>query len=301
MGAERGLWVEPQEINAYVERGGEGGLAGGYMDVDERGQGQGQGQGLGLGLGLRGKRRIVDDDDDDDDEGGGASSSSSGGGVDTKRPRAEGSDSGALSLRPSTSYSSSISASSLAVTTAAAAAAAASRAPPGLWSFSPQDVLATFRAQHSGAEGGARAEGGEGAQGGGSVGASLSRLTPASYTESSAGSAAEISAGAAAIAFSDASAAAATAVATKNPADPPVHGPSGLGTQGGLGEDLPDLPDTAEDSPDTAERSLARVMQKRDFTRMRVVGQFNLGFIIAELRGDLYILDQHACDEKVRV
>ncbi|KAJ1440519.1 hypothetical protein B484DRAFT_343451 [Ochromonadaceae sp. CCMP2298] len=33
---------------------------------------------------------------------------------------------------------------------------------------------------------------------------------------------------------------------------------------------------------------------------MRILGQFNLGFIIAELRGDLYILDQHACDEKHR-
>lgn len=33
---------------------------------------------------------------------------------------------------------------------------------------------------------------------------------------------------------------------------------------------------------------------------MRVIGQFNLGFIIAEVDGDLYILDQHACDEKYR-
>jgi DNA mismatch repair protein PMS2 len=33
---------------------------------------------------------------------------------------------------------------------------------------------------------------------------------------------------------------------------------------------------------------------------MQIVGQFNLGFIIAELRGDLFILDQHACDEKYR-
>ena len=33
---------------------------------------------------------------------------------------------------------------------------------------------------------------------------------------------------------------------------------------------------------------------------MRIIGQFNLGFIIAELRDDLFILDQHACDEKYR-
>lgn len=34
---------------------------------------------------------------------------------------------------------------------------------------------------------------------------------------------------------------------------------------------------------------------------MRILGQFNLGFVIAELDGDLYILDQHACDEKYRL
>jgi DNA mismatch repair ATPase MutL len=43
-----------------------------------------------------------------------------------------------------------------------------------------------------------------------------------------------------------------------------------------------------------------RVSLLQDFPRMRVVGQFNLGFILAELEGDLYILDQHACDEKYR-
>ena len=31
---------------------------------------------------------------------------------------------------------------------------------------------------------------------------------------------------------------------------------------------------------------------------MKVLGQFNLGFIIARLGDDLFILDQHACDEK---
>lgn len=39
---------------------------------------------------------------------------------------------------------------------------------------------------------------------------------------------------------------------------------------------------------------------------MRIIGQFNLGFIIAELNNpttstsDLFIFDQHACDEKYR-
>jgi len=31
---------------------------------------------------------------------------------------------------------------------------------------------------------------------------------------------------------------------------------------------------------------------------MEVVGQFNLGFIIARLNQDLFIVDQHAADEK---
>jgi DNA mismatch repair protein PMS2 len=37
-----------------------------------------------------------------------------------------------------------------------------------------------------------------------------------------------------------------------------------------------------------------RVFNKADFAEMQSVGQFNLGFIIAKLRGDLFIVDQHA-------
>lgn len=33
---------------------------------------------------------------------------------------------------------------------------------------------------------------------------------------------------------------------------------------------------------------------------MQVLGQFNDSFIVARLGRDLYILDQHACDEKRR-
>lgn len=33
---------------------------------------------------------------------------------------------------------------------------------------------------------------------------------------------------------------------------------------------------------------------------MEVIGQFNLGFIIALLENDLFIIDQHATDEKFR-
>lgn len=36
------------------------------------------------------------------------------------------------------------------------------------------------------------------------------------------------------------------------------------------------------------------------FRHLHVLGQFNLGFIIARTGSDLFILDQHACDEKFR-
>jgi DNA mismatch repair protein PMS2 len=40
-------------------------------------------------------------------------------------------------------------------------------------------------------------------------------------------------------------------------------------------------------------------LSKQDFRRMTVIGQFNLGFILAKCRNNhLWILDQHACDEK---
>ncbi|WFD20658.1 ATP-binding mismatch repair protein [Malassezia caprae] len=48
--------------------------------------------------------------------------------------------------------------------------------------------------------------------------------------------------------------------------------------------------------------ALERVLAKSDFGQMRVVGQFNLGFIIARRitpdMDDLFIIDQHAADEK---
>ena len=37
---------------------------------------------------------------------------------------------------------------------------------------------------------------------------------------------------------------------------------------------------------------------KSDFARMQVIGQFNSGFIIAELDSDVFIVDQHAADER---
>jgi len=49
---------------------------------------------------------------------------------------------------------------------------------------------------------------------------------------------------------------------------------------------------------DAAAVALQRVLKKEDFQRMQVLGQFNLGFIIGKLDSDLFIIDQHASDEK---
>jgi len=57
-----------------------------------------------------------------------------------------------------------------------------------------------------------------------------------------------------------------------------------------------------------AEEKLSLTISKSDFAKMRIVGQFNLGFILAtrtsspqssaETSSDLFIIDQHASDEK---
>ncbi|WFD35497.1 ATP-binding mismatch repair protein [Malassezia cuniculi] len=51
-----------------------------------------------------------------------------------------------------------------------------------------------------------------------------------------------------------------------------------------------------------AEATLERVIEKGDFGEMEVIGQFNRGFIIVRRRvrgmDDLFIIDQHAADEK---
>lgn len=48
------------------------------------------------------------------------------------------------------------------------------------------------------------------------------------------------------------------------------------------------------------ESDLRKTLQKSSFRQMDVLGQFNLGFIIAKHGSDLYIIDQHAADEKKR-
>ncbi|KAI9799544.1 MAG: hypothetical protein M1825_004470 [Sarcosagium campestre] len=48
----------------------------------------------------------------------------------------------------------------------------------------------------------------------------------------------------------------------------------------------------------SAEETLSLTVSKADFAHMRIVGQFNLGFILAARGPDLFIIDQHASDEK---
>lgn len=50
--------------------------------------------------------------------------------------------------------------------------------------------------------------------------------------------------------------------------------------------------------PIEAGTHLDRVFRKSEFEHAEIVGQFNLGFIVARFGRDLFILDQHASDEK---
>lgn len=49
---------------------------------------------------------------------------------------------------------------------------------------------------------------------------------------------------------------------------------------------------------EAADRELSRLFRQEWFTQLRVIGQFNRGFIIGQLSKDLFIIDQHASDEK---
>lgn len=46
------------------------------------------------------------------------------------------------------------------------------------------------------------------------------------------------------------------------------------------------------------EDGLRKHLSKSDFLKIEVVGQFNLGFIIGKLGNELFLIDQHASDEK---
>lgn len=64
-----------------------------------------------------------------------------------------------------------------------------------------------------------------------------------------------------------------------------------------MGEDEDELP-----AGKTVEERLSLTVSKADFAEMRIIGQFNLGFILAVRPGvshdELFIIDQHASDEK---
>ena len=51
---------------------------------------------------------------------------------------------------------------------------------------------------------------------------------------------------------------------------------------------------------DRAETELRKELSKDSFNSMEILGQFNLGFIITKLSNHLFIIDQHATDEKYR-
>ncbi|XP_076616947.1 mismatch repair endonuclease PMS2 isoform X2 [Chaetodon auriga] len=48
----------------------------------------------------------------------------------------------------------------------------------------------------------------------------------------------------------------------------------------------------------SAEDELKREISKDMFKQMEIIGQFNLGFIITKFNSDIFIIDQHATDEK---
>lgn len=48
----------------------------------------------------------------------------------------------------------------------------------------------------------------------------------------------------------------------------------------------------------SAEQELQKHISKEDFAKMDIIGQFNHGFIITKFENDLFVIDQHATDEK---
>lgn len=54
----------------------------------------------------------------------------------------------------------------------------------------------------------------------------------------------------------------------------------------------------SEITSDKAEQELQKQISKDMFEKMNIIGQFNKGFIIARLDSDIFIIDQHATDEK---
>ncbi|KAG0480521.1 hypothetical protein HPP92_011379 [Vanilla planifolia] len=65
-----------------------------------------------------------------------------------------------------------------------------------------------------------------------------------------------------------------------------------------LANSKPENDNINADSLAAAIMEFERFFRKEDFGRMEVIGQFNLGFIIGKLDQDLFMVDQHAADEK---
>lgn len=64
-----------------------------------------------------------------------------------------------------------------------------------------------------------------------------------------------------------------------------------------LGSVFPLERDTKKTSKEV-EKKLGKLLTKSSFNQMQVLGQFNLSFIIARHGSDLFIVDQHAAEEK---
>ncbi|KAI6191921.1 CBR-PMS-2 protein [Aphelenchoides bicaudatus] len=61
----------------------------------------------------------------------------------------------------------------------------------------------------------------------------------------------------------------------------------------GLAQDIQE-----EAQTNVIERRLSMMLKKDDFNKMQVIGQFNKAFILTRLGQELFVLDQHASDEK---
>ena len=75
----------------------------------------------------------------------------------------------------------------------------------------------------------------------------------------------------------------------------PAAQPDGNATQGSEGFRL-DLDSAASEKDAIGE--MQRLLSKSDFKRMYIIGQFNRSFIVTQLGKDLFIVDQHASDER---
>lgn len=81
--------------------------------------------------------------------------------------------------------------------------------------------------------------------------------------------------------------------------------PSGLFSTASRIRDALDMANVENVEDDAkASAALSRIISKTDFNKMQVVGQFNLGFIVIRWQkyeeglDDLFVIDQHAADEK---